>query len=260
MTEDIPDFSEDIETEPLGEENKSFLAFRVKLTDEIKEKLDSIDEEFVVYDGSEAEHKIPHVTIVGPRKSFDVDDWKEKIDEKIEETPTKFAITSFNSFWSSSKLGFKGALNGKVDVETPHLVLFDCEKGDEGTKRVWSEYEPTFSDFEGVELDIESVAVIQKDRGIVYEEKVVGKGDSTEKNEKRDKFLENCLYLPVAPKDAKKRKIECENSDCGGVKQYWQKRDGTPEEPKTCPQMRFKDSQNRRDRGSQQGTEQFRQS
>ncbi|KXB07703.1 hypothetical protein AKJ51_00310 [candidate division MSBL1 archaeon SCGC-AAA382A20] len=196
--------TEEIKIEPSDEEeSKSFLAFSVKLTDEIKEKLESVDDDFIVYEGSQAEHKIPHITVVGPRKTFDKDDWKEKVEEKIEKTPTKFTITSFNSFWDSSKLGFKGELNGKVDVDTPHLVLFDCKKDKEGTKSAWGRYEPIFSKFEGTELKIKSVAVIEKDKGSIYEEEINQKeyGSIPWK-----KFVEKCIYLPVNPKSAEKPK------------------------------------------------------
>lgn len=52
---------------------------------------------------------------------------------------------------------------------------------------------------------------------------------------KEDKFMSKCLYLPVAPGDARKREINCENPKCDKLKyQYWQEKDSVPEEPKTC--------------------------
>lgn len=48
-------------------------------------------------------------------------------------------------------------------------------------------------------------------------------------------FEANCLYLPVAPEDAKKREIECENPECDSSKyQYWRSSNGEPEEPIEC--------------------------
>ncbi|KXA93480.1 hypothetical protein AKJ66_01935 [candidate division MSBL1 archaeon SCGC-AAA259E22] len=194
---------EEVHNSEEDEETESFLAFKVRLTDEIRKKLECVDSDFIVDDGPVAKHKIPHVTIVGPRKSFGIEDWKKKIDEKIDEKPTKLTITSFNSFWDSSKLGFKGKLNGKVDIDTPHIVLFDCKKDKEGTKSVWGKYEPVFSEFEGTELDIESIAVIERNEGVIYEKKIEKKEYG---NVPWNEFEKKCLYNPIAPKDSEKQK------------------------------------------------------
>jgi hypothetical protein len=149
-------------------QSEQFLALTVTLPDEIQEDLTDVDG--TVYDSSTAPHKMPHITVIPPRKTFDEKDWQEEIDN-LDELPTSLTVISFNSFWNSSKFGFKGKLDADTDVETPHVTLFDCGDPDDA-EQAWKAHIDTFEQYEGRELAIESIAVIEKGEGVVYEQPV----------------------------------------------------------------------------------------
>lgn len=150
--------------------DRTFLALKVRLTEGIKEDLQNLKGDYVPYDGSGAEHKIPHVTVVPPQGILGLEDWKKAI-RGVENIPTEFEVTGFGSFWNSSKLGFWGNLDADIGIDSPHLTLFDC-RGNEGeVKRALKEYGGLFERYVGQRLEVASLAVIERNEGIVYEVK-----------------------------------------------------------------------------------------
>ncbi|KXB00737.1 hypothetical protein AKJ40_00830 [candidate division MSBL1 archaeon SCGC-AAA259M10] len=147
-----------------------FLALRIKLPKKVKRNLDKLEEGYVPYDGSAAKHKIPHVTVVPPRGIFGLEDWKRAI-RGVENIPTEFKVTGFGSFWDSSKLGFWGNLNADIGIDSPHLTLFDCKENEREVKRALEEYGDLFEGYIGLRLEVSSLAVIERDKGIIYEAK-----------------------------------------------------------------------------------------
>ncbi|KXB00929.1 hypothetical protein AKJ41_03495 [candidate division MSBL1 archaeon SCGC-AAA259O05] len=139
------------------------------MPEKVKQGLDKLEEGYVPYNGSAAEHKIPHVTVVPPQEDFSMKDWKKEI-EKIEDIPTKFEVTGFGSFWNSSKLGFWGELNANIGVDSPHLTLFDCCNSGE-VEEARKTYNFLFGKYVGLELDVISLAVIKRNEGPVHEVK-----------------------------------------------------------------------------------------
>jgi len=139
---------------------KKFLALTINLPEKIKQELEKTNNNFIKYNGKEAPHKIPHITIYPPRETFDKKDWNERAENKLSKKPSIFKVNRFGSLYGTTKYGLIGELDTKNHVDKPHITLFDT-RGRKPNRN--------FSKFNGTEIPIDKLVMIGKNKGILRE-------------------------------------------------------------------------------------------